>query len=209
MLELTTPRRTLTAAAFAVTALVLVLTASPVQAQATGDTDVDINIPDIVILHYFSNVDITIGSNEFGTFLTGSPGDSSIDEGTVAPAAGGFTQDLAMAPSALTGTPAAAVLTLQNAWAVRAVSLGAPGSQTQLAITLPDATLDHVTTAATMTISSAAVDDGGGAAATITFNAPGMGNPQLGDVELTLDMTNSTDAGDYLDGVFRLTATNI
>ena len=207
-LEFISMRRTLTAAAFAVTALALVLTASPAQAQAIGDTDVDINIPDIVILHYFSNVDITIGSNEFGTFLTGAPGDATIDEGTIAPAAGGFTQDLSMSPTALTGNSSAAVLTLQNAWAVRAVSLGAPASQTQLAITVPDATLTH-TSGATMSISAAAVDDGGGSAATITFNAPGLFAPQLGSVELTLDMTNSTDAGDYLDGVFRLTATNI
>ena len=208
MLEQISVRKALTAAAFAATALALVLTASPVQAQAIGNTDVDINIPDIVILHYFSNVDITIGSNEFGTFLTGSPGDSSIDEGTAAPAAGGFTQDLNIVPTALTGNPAAAVLTLQNAWAVRAVSLGAPASQTQLEITIPDNTLNHVS-GATMTISSATVDDGGGAGAIITFNAPGLFTPELGDVALTLDMTSATDAGDYLDGVFRLTASNI
>jgi hypothetical protein len=207
--EQTALRRLLFAAALALGAVALMFSAAPVQAQATGATDIDITIPDIVILHYYGNVDITIGSNEFGTFLTGTPGDSSVDEGVAAPAAGGFTQDLAITTSGLSGDPTAAVLTLQNAWAVRAISLGNPGSLTELAVVVTDGVLDHATTAATMAISSATVNDGVSNAATITFGTPGMGNPQFGGVELTLDMTSSTDAGDYLDGVYTLTATNI
>jgi len=205
--EHTTRRRAWSVATLALGALALMVSSAPIQAQATGATDVDITIPDIVILHYFSDVDIQIGSNEFGTFLTGVAGNSSVDEGTAAPAAGGFTQDLAIAPNALTGDPSSAVLTLQNAWAVRAV--GNAGAQTQLAITVTDGTLDHATSAATMTISSAVVDDGTSNGATITFAAPGLFAPETGDVELTLDMTNSTDAGEYQDGVFTLTATNL
>jgi hypothetical protein len=202
-----TLRRAGTIGLFALGVCALLLAAAPARAQATGATDVDITIPDIVILHYFGNVDISIGSNEFGTFLTGVAGDSSVDEGVAAPAAAGFTQDLAISPSALTGDPSAAVLTLQNAWAVR--SVGNAGAQTQLAVSVTDGTLDHITSAATMTISGAAVDDGTSNGATITFNAPGLFTPETGDVELTLDMTNATDAGEYQDGVFTLTATNL
>jgi hypothetical protein len=121
----------------------IALATSPAQAQAVGATDVDITIPDIVILHYFSAVDVQITSDALGTYLTGSAGDSSVDEGTAAPAAGGFDQDLNIGPSAvLTGDPTAAVLVLRNAWAVRAISL-AGGANTQLAIANTDPTLDH------------------------------------------------------------------
>jgi hypothetical protein len=181
---------------------------APVHAAAVGATDVDINIPDIVILHYFSSVDVSITSSALGTFLAGTAGDSSVDEGTAAPAAGGFSQDLAISPSALSGDPSAALLVLQNAWAVRAVSL-AGGTNTQVSIANTDDTLDHATTSATITVSSVAVDDGTSNGATISFAAPGLSSPVIGDVELTLDLTNATNAGDYEDAVYTITAQNL
>jgi len=200
------------ARALAVGALAL-LAAAPALAQATGSTTVSVQIPDIVILHYFSTVDVTINANEMGSFLTGVPDDSSFDEGTGSAAAtlsGGVLQaDLNMTPTALTGDPTAAVLLLQNAWAVRAVSLGNPGSQTQLDVTVTTPTLTNGGTSS-MTISSATVSDGvGPAAGTITFATPGLGTPEIGDVELTLDMTLASDAGTYTGGVFTLQASNI
>jgi len=197
-------RTSLLALAAVVGALALV---SPAHAQATGGTDVDISLPDIVILHYYSNVDVTISAAALATYLTG--GTNAIDEGTAAPAAGGMTQDLAISPSALTGDPTAAVLTLQNAWAVRSISL-AGSTDTELAISVTDNTLVHSTVAtSTVTISSAAVDDGASNGATIQWAAQGLGNPRQGDVELTLDLSDAANAGDYLDGTFTLTATNI
>jgi len=200
---------TLAAAAAAVAVFAVALSTSPVHAQATGATDVDINMPDIVILHYFSNVDVQITSNELGLYLTGTAGNSAFDEGTMGPPAGGFTLDLAIGPSALTGgDPSAALLVLQNAWAVRAISR-AGATDTQLSIVVTDGTLDHTATAATIAITAAAVDDGTSNGASITFPAPGIPNPQVGDVELTLDLTNAINAGDYLDGVYELTAQNL
>lgn len=195
---------------FAVTiALVaLSLNSAPVAAQATGATDVDITLPDIVILHYFSNVDLAISSTVMGNFLVGSGGDSSYDEGTSTPGGGGFTFDLNIGPSALTGDPSSASLVLENAWAVRSLSL-AGGTNTQLVISVTDATLDHVSTTASMAITAAIVDDGATSGSTITFAATGLHTPRIGDVELTLDMTNAVNAGEYADGVFTLTATNI
>lgn len=184
----------------------LSLNSAPVQAQATGATDVDITLPDIVILHYFSNVDLAISSGAMGNFLTG--GLNSVNEGTVAPAAGGFTFDLNIGPSALTGDPSSASLVLENSWAVRSLSL-AGGTNTQLVISVTDAVLDHVTTTASMDITAAIVHDGSSSGSTITFPATGLYTPLIGDVELTLDMTNAVNAGAYADGVFTLTATNI
>ena len=161
----------------------------------------------------FSN---EVGSymTSLGTFLTGTPGDATIDEGagsgTASVVGGALQADVAMAPSALTGDPTAALLVLQNAWAVRAVSLGAPGSETQLDVAVTTPTLSNVALGTSMTISSAAVTDGVAApAASITFPSPGLGTPEIGDVELTLDMTLAGGAGTYSGGVFTLTATNI
>jgi hypothetical protein len=194
---------------FAVTiALVaLSLNSAPVAAQATGQTDVDITLPDIVILHYFSNVDLSITSNAMGNFLVGSGGDSSFNEGPAGPAAGGFTFDLNIGPSALTGDPSNALLVLENAWAVRSLSL-AGGTNTQLVIAVTDGQLDHAS-GANILITGGAVDDGTSNGSTITFPATGLYNPRIGDVELNLDLTNATNAGDYSDGVFTLTATNV
>jgi hypothetical protein len=186
--------------------VVLMLAMTPAaNAQASGATDIDITLPDIVILHYFSNVDISITGDALGTFLTGVAGDQSIDEGTSAPVAGGFTQDLGIGPSALTGgDPAAAVLTLLNAWAVRSIATDA---DTTLDIAVTDDTLTHAG-GGTIVISSATVDAGAGAGDPITFASPGLVNPEVGDVVLTLNLTNADAGGDYLDGVFTLTATN-
>jgi hypothetical protein len=188
--------------------LALAFTAMPASAQATGATDIDITLPDIVILHYFSNVDVTITDTALGTFLTGNAGDSAFDEGTVAPLAGGFTQDLGMGPSNLTGDPSAAVLVLQNAWAVRAISLVGE-TTTELEITITDDTLELSVGGPSIIITSGTVNDGASNAGTITFTTPGLVNPHMGDVELTLDMSNATNAGEYVDGVFTLEATNV
>jgi len=201
------------AAALVVGALAL-LGSVPALAQAQGSTTVSVQIPDIVILHYFSTIDVTIDANAMGTFLTGTPGNSALDEGAgsgTASVVGGTLQaDVAMVPSALSGDATAALLVLQNAWAVRAVSLGAPASETQLDVVVTTPTLSNVGLGTSMTISSAAVTDGVGAAApTITFATPGLGTPEIGDVELTLDMTLASGAGTYTGGVFTLTATNI
>lgn len=187
------------------------LPAVPAHAQATGATSVSIDIPDIVILHYFSSVDVTLDAAAMGTYLTGTPGDSSIDEGGASGAAtlggGSFQVDLAIAPSALTGDPSAAVLLLQNAWGVRAISLGAVGSQTDLTIDVTNATLSNG--GSQITISNATVDDGTSNASSIQFPSPGLAPALTGDVELTLDLSNTTAAGVHAGGVYTLTATNI
>jgi hypothetical protein len=187
----------------------LALSATPARAQASGSTDVDITIPDIVILHYFSSVQVTITQGALGTFLTGTAGDQAIDEGTPT-FTGAFDHDLAIGPSALSGgDPAAAVMILRNAWAVRSISL-AGGTNTTLDIDITGGpVLSHSVTAASITISSAAVDDGTSNGPSITFAAPGLANPVVGDVNLTLDLTNAINAGDYLGGVYTLTATNV
>ncbi len=181
----------------------LSLNSAPVAAQASGDTNIDITLEGIVILHYFSEVDVTITSGALGAYLTG--GTAAVDEGAIGPLSGGMNFNLNISPTALTGDPSAVVLTLEDAWAVR--SLGGTGDMSQIAITQNTPTLTHTGGTATMLITGHAVDAGGGPAATVTFPSPGLVDAHEGDVQLTLDLTNATAAGEYEDGVFTLTAT--
>lgn len=187
------------------------LIASPAHAQATGNTTVSIDIPDIVILHYFSSVDVSIDATAMGTYLLGV-GTNAIDQGNftgpAAENAGQFEANLAIAPSALSGDPSNATLLLQQAWGVRSISLGAVGSQTDLTIgvTTPNMTDGGTSVIA---ITGATVDDGASNGASIQFASPGLAPPRTGDVELQLDFSNTTAAGVHSGGVFTLTATNI
>jgi hypothetical protein len=187
------------------------LVPSSVQAQASGASDLDITLPDIVVLHYFSDIDIDISAAALGTFLYGTAsGEIAINEGTAAPAAGGFTQDLTMTATAPTGDPSAVDLTLQNAWAVSSVRLWGAGAQTEVRISITDATLTHGASGDTITISSGEVSSGGlGPAASIQFDPTGLFTPRYGDVTLELDLTNATWGGVYEDGEFTLEAENI
>ena len=184
--------------------LIAVFAPAPARAQAVGATAIDITLPSIVILHYFSEVDIEITEAGLITFL--GYGSNEVDEGLEAPAAGGFTQDLTLSPSVPTGDPAAALLTLQNAWAVRAI--GASGQQTQVSIAPTDATLANG--AATITIDAAEVQSGVvGPGASIQFAPPGLSVPRLGDVLLTLDLSSANLSGQYIDGLYTITAQNV
>lgn len=187
-------------------AATMLLTPGQAHAQATGATDVDINLPDIVVLHYFSNVDISINASTLETFL--GFGGNSVDEGTTT-ASNSLTPDLDISSSLTdpTGDPTAANLTLSNAWAVRA--LGGSGSSIQISIANTDGTLSNAT-GGSITVSSVGVQVGGGGFATTqTFAPTGLVTPKVGDVQLELDLSNATRSGDYLDGVYTLTVTNL
>ncbi len=193
------------------------LSAPPAYAQASGSTDIDITLPDIVVLHYWSNIDINVPKAALAALLTGGTGDTGEDEGT---ANGGSAINVALSGGNLaantsvsttmsgTGDPSAVVMVLNNAWAVRSISL-AGGTSTKLEIATTDTKLDHQTTTATIGVSGLKVDDGTSSGTSITFTAPGLVNPKIGAVQMTLDLTNATNAGAYLDFVFTLTATNI
>ena len=188
---------------------VALLIASPVHAQATatGNTTVAIDIPDIVILHYFSAVNVQLDAAAMGGYLTAgvTAVDEGVDGGPAALIGGQFELNLGMTPTGLTGDPTSAVLLLQEAWGVRAI--GRPGANTQVAITVPTPNLNNA--GSQIAIGGATVAQGVSNAATITFPAPGLAPALIGDVELTLDFTNTTTAGNHTGGVYTLTVTNL
>lgn len=179
-------------------------------AQASGATDVDIELPSILVLHYFSNVDIQVSGNVLQTWL-GVTSDAGIASGAGAVAGTSIQTDLSIAGDGdytPTNDPTAVPLTLLNAWAVR--SLAATGESTQVTIAVNDNTLSH-TGGDTITVSSGGVRvTGGGAfAGSASFSPPGLAAPQRGDVQLTLDLSNATLSGAYDDGQYTLTVNNI
>lgn len=181
----------------------------PNSAAAQASVDIDITLQGITILHYYSNLDVTIDSTALAQML-GYAG-SEVDEGTagaITVSAYAFSgdADLASNITAPTGDPSAVDLTIQNAWAVRSIT--AAGTNT-VTTAITDGILSHSVQGAgtDIGISNARVSDGTSTGASIQFNSPGLVNPQYGDVILQLDMTTATHTGEYQDGVFTLAAT--
>jgi len=198
-------RKTLIFCLLACTAVVL----APSDAEAQVNVDIDITMQGITILHYYSNIDLTIDSTAL-TQMIGFAGD--VDEGTpsgaITVSAHPFSgdADLPTDITAPTNDPSAVDLTIQNAWAVRSIT--AAGTNT-VSTSITDGTLSHSVQGAgtDIGISNARVTDGVSTGASIQFDSPGLLNPQFGDVILELDMTTATHTGEYQDGVFTLQAT--
>lgn len=174
------------------------------QPSASGQTALNVKVPEMLILHYFNKVDLSLSASD----LTGLIGTElpSGDEG--ATTASGFSVDLEITPTDYSSQFTAAVLTLKNAWAVRAINKSG-AANTSLKIEVTGATVALADSTADIDITDGKVSTQGvtGASA-IDFAAPGFSNPTKGDVILTLDLSNATVAGDYTGATFTLTAEN-
>lgn len=190
-------------------ALVLVAAAAlfgavqPAQAQAQGTTAVSVNLNGIVILYYYSTVDVTLPSTLLGT---------AVNEGAVAQNAaavpGGAQATLTALPS-VGATLENINLDILNAWAVR--SLHTVGANTQVTI---GGTANTLSAGGTneITILGRQVRTTTGAFATpsIQFTSAGtFTTPQTGDVRLVLDLNDVEAIGNFTGGNYTLTAVNI
>lgn len=173
------------------------------QAQAFGNTAVSVNVNGIVILYYYSTVNVTLPAALLGT---------AVNEGTVSPTAtavtGGAQATLATLP---TGSTALSNINLDilNAWAVRA--LNTAGANTQVTIGGASNTLTAGGTNV-ITIAGRQVRAGSGAFATPSIQFPSAGTftaPQTGDVRLALDLTAVSAIGNFTGGNYTLTAVNM
>lgn len=191
-------------------ALVLVAAAAlfgavqPAQAQATGTTAVSVNVNGIVILYYYSSVNVTMPANLLGS--------QAVSAGAAAPTAvavaGGAEATLANPTSVTPVSLSAMNLDILNAWSVR--SLNTATGNTQVTIS---GTQNTLTAAAgnEITISGRQVRETTGTfGATTTFPSAGtFTTPQTGDVRLVLDMSATTATGSFTGGNYTLTAVNI
>jgi hypothetical protein len=188
--------------------LMVLVIASPSQAQISGTTDIEIDFPPLLILFYYSTVDLTISAaNLQAAVLT--PNVNPVDRGTFNGVTSGFTEDLAIDSS--TNFSSTVTLTLNNAWAVR--SVGPLLGQVQIDLDFPVNTLTHTGVPAN-TIGLGNIlttEDAGpsGPANPVVFDHQGLGNPVTGDITIDLNLSNAGLSGTYNGGSYRVTATSI
>jgi hypothetical protein len=190
--------------------LAAALLATAPAAEAQNSVDIDITLEGITVLHYYSNLDVTIDSTALAQML--GFGGTGVDEGTggaITVSSSPFSgdADLPTNVTAPTNDPSAVDLTIENAWAVRSIS--AAGTNT-VTTAITDPTLSHSVQGAgtDIVISNARVSDGVSTGGSIQFASPGLITPHYGDVILELDMSTATYTGTYEDGVFTLAATS-
>lgn len=181
----------------------IALSPATAQAQTTGATTLTIDLPDIIVLHYFSEVDIDIDTATLEAYLDYADGDT-MDEGSASDTS--FTADLEIDPTDPTGDAAAVELTLANAWAVRAI--GPTGTSTTVSVS-SGGSLSH-TSGDSIAIDSSEVQVSGGSGfgATAAFAPPGLLSPQVGDIQLVLDLTDATRSGAYA-GTYTVSVSNL
>lgn len=199
-----------TLVALAVAAL-LPATASA-QATATGTMALDIRLPNIVILYYYSNVRVDIAANDLF-----SGNENEVDVGAYGPGSG-LSPDLAFTVPGVDsgGNPdlSNVALTLNNSWAVRALSTS--GNVT-VAFSADSASLSGGS--GTIGIASVGIDSTNAGApgsssdpvatpAQITFASPGLASYEMGDLLMGLDLSTAGSTGSYT-GSFTITASTL
>lgn len=190
-------------------ALVLVAAAAlfgavqPAQAQATGTTAVSVNVNGIVILYYYSSVNVTMPANLLGSEAVSAG--AAVQ--TAVAVAGGAEATLANPTSVTPVSLSAMNLDILNAWSVR--SLNTATGNTEVTIS---GTLDTLTAGAgnVITIDDRQVRETTGTfGASTTFPSAGtFATPQTGDVRLVLDLSATTATGSFTGGNYTLTAVN-
>jgi len=191
---------------------------SGARAQALP-VDVDITIDDggVAILNYYEALDVSISPEDLAT-IQAVPTDCTTINGTQqckvpAPglksasvgSGGSGDSELVADGALLLAIPDASLrnvrLDIDNVWAVRAIGgLAVSTTVTILPGTATTLTNSTVGVSGTITIGNAKgyiMGAGGVASSIITFPDPGLDFPTYGGVQLTLDMSNATNAGVY------------
>jgi len=197
------PKKNLTrvavAAMLAATLVVAPLSEDAQAQSAEGTTAFSITFPSVVVLHYWSILNMTLSTAELTDFLIGNTTgeDDRGTQGSVAISNNAGTMEADAAITSSVTDPTAVTLHIQNAWAVRAI--GTSGT--------PNVTMSFTASSATLTgpgvnsmgASSYFVGTGGSVPTltTVTFAAPGLSTPEVGDVALDLDLTNAAQSGTY------------
>jgi hypothetical protein len=169
------------------------------QAAAQVDVDVNITLNGLVILNYYSQIDVTIPSAVLGGLFScagggsiSAPGGVACNQGSAgAVTATGTATQLTAAPTDVPTpgpgtTPSAVPLVLEDVWAVRAIA----NSGQTVGVTVTAGVEALTNGAASIAIAGATV-------APASFAPPGLVNPTYGDVTLTLNLANATLAGAY------------
>lgn len=188
--------------------LIGALVAPTATAQATGNMNVSVDIPSLVILWYYGDVNVDISAADLaGVLVSGASGNAAVNLGAALdqPA---FTPDLAINPT-LDGDPTSVGLELRNTWAVLSIGRGGGGG-TEVSVTLTNDTLTGpVGNTLTLANVRAQSPSSGGAGSTINFPPTGFTGRETGDVLVDLDLSQASVEGAYTGGQITITATNL
>lgn len=168
------------------------------QANAQVNVDVNITLNGIVILDYYSTINVNIPTTVWTGMFSGcttlnanaiacNQGTTSVDAVFTSPSLVAAPADVATPPPA--GVSLAALpLLLEDVWAVRALG-NSPAYTVTVSVTDPGGPLVHAD-GGQILITGSSVNPA-------TFAPLGLVNPVHGDVTLTLDLTAATRAGAY------------
>jgi hypothetical protein len=189
-------------------ALAFVFASPNAEAQASGTVSIDIDYPPLVILWYYSDLNINIPTASLAGVMIGGTGDTAVPDAT-APTltwGAGLTADAGMtagdAPISV-GDLTSVALTITNVWAVR--SVGPATATTDVSADFSGGTDNATLTGPgtdTITINSIAANPN-------SFSPTGFGGIQVGALEFDLDLSSADTSGAYTGGQFTITAENI
>lgn len=157
---------------------------------ASGTTSVTIDFPDIIILHYVSDLTLTFTGSE----LSVDEGEGSATDDLAAVAAD-FDADMPLTEG---GVPDNVSVTVKNVWAVRGLT---SSGNIRVAPEIDKDTAKKGSSEAVMSnllVKTSTVSAGD----PITITAPGFGmsNAVYGDIVFNLDISGITDSGSH-DGM--------
>jgi len=185
-----------------IAALLLTGLSSPAFAASTcGTTNVAVNVPECIVLHYYSAITMNFdapaaeaideGSNDIDASWNGSTSGSQLDAATL------------MNASIEAGRTS---VRLQNVWAVRGFSTS---GNALVEVTVPSSTLKQGSSEITM--SNVRVGDNSSSGRSITTRLNGISKDRatVGNIEMDLDFSNTTRSGSHTGGEYTITATTI
>jgi hypothetical protein len=186
----------------------LIFLAGNISASAftkSGSTNVSIVLPDCIILHYYSALNLNFtdsngavdqgGNNNWNVAWSGATsGGNQLSASTI----------YQVVPDLVT-------LTIPNAWAIRGLS---PSGNAKVTLTVINNTLTSGTSKILIkngTGDTLISDNGGHSGTSITTSLNGITTTQatMGNVKMTLDFSQTNKAGAHTGGQYKITAETI
>ena len=203
--------KTLRASALAASlaiALGMALTPTPAAAAGTtGQTTFSVILQPTTLLYYYSAINLTVPSSALVTLAGGATTNLGAQALNATGTASTLSATAATIAPGAPGSISAVGLTLSNVWAVRSITTPSSGT-TKVSVsfsgttTQASATLKSSTAGSNIALSSLATSP-------TSFNGTGLGGaPQVGNVTMTMDLSNAKTAQTYSGATIYITATS-
>lgn len=175
----------------------------PAGASTKGTADVVVNVPDFIILHYYSKLTLNFATPES---LTVDEGSNTMDvawNGVVSNNSELDGKNLKEAKLELDGT--LTTVTIPNVWAVRGFS---ENGEAGVSITIPEDGDTLTRDSSTIGISNAKVtsDKESASSITVPLNGIARSSATLGGVAMDLDFSKTSRSGEHTGGKYVITA---